>query len=245
MHPGEQGVVAQVSEVGDAAFFRREVAHGSGQIDGGQACPGQAHGGFGVEVEAAHETLAAHDARQRGDGIDAKAKERVANARAQRFQIGPAVGDFAAQHANARRFCAELRHTQHHGVRPRLRSLHEGRDEMGRMLSVRVQRQGVGEAFARGLLNAVQHGGALALVGGQREHAQALILRGHVLQPGRAAVGAAVNHHPHGVPARARGGHGVAHFGAGVVAGDEHEMRARGGRRGGRGRSGFRHGAFP
>src|SRR3990167_10047738 len=43
VHPGEQGVVAQVFEVRDAAFFGAEVAHGRVDVDRPYAGPPQPH----------------------------------------------------------------------------------------------------------------------------------------------------------------------------------------------------------
>ena len=76
----------------------------------------------------------------------------------------------------------------------------------------------------RGQVEAVQHGRALAAVFGQHQHAQAAGRRRHRLQACGAAVGAAVHHHPHRRPLRARGAHRFVDLGAGVVAGDQHQM---------------------
>ena len=230
VHPRQQRVVTQVFEVRHATFFRREVTHRRRQVDRMHAGPGQAHGGFGVEIEAAHEALPAHHPHQRRDRVNAKAVQRIANAGAQRLHVGPAVGHLAPQHANARRLGAEHRHAQHHGGRRGLRGAHELGDQLGRMLAVRIHGQRVGEALARGLLDASQHRRALAAVFRLHQHAQAGVTRRHLAQPVGAAVGAAIHHHPDRRPHRARRRHRIAHLGARVVAGDEYQVRGGGGR---------------
>ena len=59
MHPGEPQVVAQRSEVRDAALCFREVAHGDGQVDRRGAAPDQLDRDLDVELHPCPERLAA------------------------------------------------------------------------------------------------------------------------------------------------------------------------------------------
>jgi hypothetical protein len=104
-------------------------------------------------------------------------------------------------------------------------------DEFGRVLAVAVHRQHVREAGGIGPLQAVQHSRALALVLRQHLHAQQRVGRGQGLQARGRAVGAAVDHHPHRRPLRARRAHRGVNLLAGVVAGDQHQVGAAGGGR--------------
>jgi hypothetical protein len=77
---------------------------------------------------------------------------------------------------------------------------HERGDQVGRVLAVGVHRQGVREAGRLRLVQPVQHRGALSTVAFEHPDRQPRVAPGHRLQPGRGAVGAAVDDHPHGIP---------------------------------------------
>src|SRR5215831_21202547 len=99
MHPREEHVVPQVTEMRDAALLWTEVLHRRRQGDRAYAAPAEAHCGFRVEIETAHERLPLHDLEQRSDGIHAESVERVADSGAQRLEAGEPVRDLAPQHA--------------------------------------------------------------------------------------------------------------------------------------------------
>ena len=105
------------------------------------------------------------------------------------------------------------------------RGLHEGRDQVGRVLAVGVHRQRVREAGrARGAAGRAARPRPCRRCAGstntRRPGSAAAIAR----RPSARAVGAAVDHHPHRVPLRARGAHRLVDLGAGVVAGDQHQV---------------------
>jgi len=76
-------------------------------------------------------------------------------------------------------------------------------------------------AVRRGVLTRTQ---LLALVGRQNDDTQAGVRRGQGLRAFASAIGAAVDHHPHRVPALARAAHRVEQHRAGVVARDDHQV---------------------
>ena len=179
--------------------------------------------------------LALHDAHQRRNGVDAKAIERIANAVPKRFELRPEVGNFAAIDTRTRCIGRKYGHAQHHGARLFLRCLHECGDQRGGVLPVRVHGEDVRIAQLLGLLQAVQHRGAFAVVAWQGKDAQTIIVLRHVLQQRRAFVGAAIHDDPDRIPVLASCTHGFNHDGSGVVARDQNQMRGRGNSRGNQG----------
>ena len=75
IHPGEQGVVPEIAELGDAAFLLAGVADGSGEVGDRHAAPGEADGDFRIEVEAAGEAGGLHHGEEVCGGIEAHAEE--------------------------------------------------------------------------------------------------------------------------------------------------------------------------
>ncbi|MPM99768.1 hypothetical protein SDC9_146962 [bioreactor metagenome] len=206
-------------------FTGTEVLDRRIQIHWLHPLPGQSHDRLRIEVEAAHPALTAHDLAQRLDRIDPETVKRVANAHPQGLEIGPGVGHLASAHPQQGRTGIEHRLAEDHGIRTTGGGLHEARDELGRVLSVGVHRQRVGEAATGGLVQAMQHRTALALIGRQHEHLQPLVLFRQGLQLFGRPIGAAVDHHPYRRPLRACSPHRIKHLGAGVVTWNQHEMR--------------------
>jgi hypothetical protein len=229
MHPGEQHVVAQVIEMRYAAVFRPQVFDRRRYVDRTYAAPAKPHRHFGVEIEAAHPAAVCHHLPQGARRVDAEAEQRIADALPQGFQIGPPVGDHVAAHPY--QWGARVEHRQPQNERMRIfqRGAHEFRDFVGGVLAVGIHGQHMGEAgFKRGF-QAMQNRRSLALVVRQYHDFQPGILSGHGLEDLPGAVAAAVHHHPHRLPELPGFAHGLENRCAGVVAGNEHEMRAGGG----------------
>ena len=87
----------------------------------------------------------------------------------------------------------EQRHAQDHGIRGRNRGCHEGRDEVDRMLAIRVHGKCVGETLARGEIEAVQDCSTLTAVLTQHQNPEPRIGRGHRLETIGRAIGTAVD----------------------------------------------------
>jgi len=101
VHSNEEEVIAQVSEMGDAAFGGGEVATGGGKVDDGMAAPDEADGGFRVEVVVTGVAGGVEDAEESVGGVDAEAEEAVAEIAAEGFESGEEVGDVMAEEAFA------------------------------------------------------------------------------------------------------------------------------------------------
>ncbi len=97
-------------------MLRAGVADRGRAVDGGGAAPGEAGGGLGVEVEAAHAALRFHDREQRSDRVDAEAEEGVADG-AGGCDVGEDVREAPADDAQEGRVGAEDRDAEDHGGR--------------------------------------------------------------------------------------------------------------------------------
>ena len=79
--------------MGHPAVFAPEVAHRRRDVDHRNAPPGQPDGGFRFKIEASHKPGFLECAQQRRNRIHAETEQRIADARAQRDQVRPEIGD--------------------------------------------------------------------------------------------------------------------------------------------------------
>lgn len=207
VHPEEQHVVPQVVEMRHSALFGTEVAAGCRDVEDRKAAPYEPHGRFGIEIEPPHPGTLVHDCDQIRDRIDAEAEQAVADRSLPGFAIGPPIGDPAPAETDGRRAGVEDRLAEDDGLRPLLRSFHEGDDEVRRVLSVRIHGEDMRETASLRGFDPVKHRRALAAIDAERHHRQSRILRFHAPEGSQAVVSAAIHDDPNGRPGMARLAH--------------------------------------
>ena len=117
MHPGQQGVVAQIAKMRNTAFIGSEIAYRRVYIDRLHASPTQADHRLRIEIEPAHPAVTPHDFLERLNGINAKAVQGIPDAHPQGFKVGPAIRHLAPIDAKRRGVGIEYRLAKHHGRR--------------------------------------------------------------------------------------------------------------------------------
>ena len=211
--------------MGDTAVGLGEITAGRGDVQGGHAGPDHAHGDLGVEVEAAGGAGLRERAAERFGGIDAEAEEGVADERvAEGFEVDEADAKCASVQAFERDFGAEDGQTEDEGGGLALRGGHEGADMGDGVLAVGVHHEDMGEAGGERGFDAGEDGGAFAAVARAADDAEMRFAGAEGIEGAVAAVGAAVDHDPHGLPMAQGFLDGGQEAGAGIVARDEHEV---------------------
>lgn len=235
VHAGEEGVVAQVAELGDAAFIGMQIADRGGKIDDGNAFPGEADGHFGIEIEAAGEAGFGEGFEERGDGVEAHAEERVIDAPAEGFEVGPEVGDLAAFDAEGGSGGIEDRAAEDGGGGMGAEGGNEGGDGGGGVLAIGVHAEDVGVAEITCAVEAGEDGGAFAGVFREAEDLEA-VGRGEGFDVVIGAVGGAIDDQEDVFGGFEGGGEGPAQEVPARIERRDEDNHARGGH----GRAGFR-----
>lgn len=190
MHEGEEGVIAKVSELADAALVRAQVFDGGWDIDDGEALPGEADGGFRLEIEAAGESGAGEDAAEGLNGVEAHSEEGIADAGPEGFEICPEVGNFPAIDADGGGGGVEDGFAKNESVGIQAGGFHEDGNMGGGVLPIGIHDEGVGGVSGGGQLKAGEDGGALAAIYGKPENAEGG--GGEGFEAVIAAIGAAI-----------------------------------------------------
>lgn len=92
MHGCEQDIVAPVLKMRDASLLAPEILNARRSVDSWYAPPGKSDGRFNVEIVSAHPAGLLHDLPQRGNGIYAKAEQRIPDVTAQGLEARQYVG---------------------------------------------------------------------------------------------------------------------------------------------------------
>jgi hypothetical protein len=224
-HANEPEIVPEVVEMGDAAFSRREVATRCGQVDNGMTAPYEADGRFRVEVVSASESGRVKDAEKGSGGVDAEAKEAIANIAPKGLEAGKEVGDLMTEETFAGGCMVKLRFPKDQGIRVFGRRGHERRDAIRVMLTIGIHGEDVGKVFTNGLTEPEQDGIAFAGIWRMAQDAEVVGgLLGERVQKTVAAVSAAIDYHPHGRPGCKSLANGLLQLWSRVVTGNEDQM---------------------
>lgn len=215
----EKEVVAEVTEVGDAAFRAFRVADGNRDVDARGAGPGESDTGDGFEIKGAAGAGFFECGEGGGDGVEPEAAERISGTAAEGFEVCEEISGSAAEDAAAGGVGSESGDSADERVRGFFRSSHERADHFGRVLAIGVHHQGVGES--RGLRGgeSVEDGGALAGIFFEAEEADAGNSCGFL----GAAIGAAIDDRPNIRPLGLGLAEGLGEAGTAVVAGQQDE----------------------